>query len=417
MKIDPDDPKLTAYALGELAGEERAVVERALAESPEARAIVGETQQLAGLLRRDYAHELQRPAGKPANIMPLPQERSFWSDARWPSITIAALLAVAFVVAAVVLGDRLPWSPRAAKEQTTIVQMEFPQSPSVADLVAASSTRRDAFVSVGDEPVSTFPLRVGNASYDEIRRALEAGQKPARETVRIEEMVNAFTYEYPAAEPGEAFTVVVQAASCPWEPKHRLVRIALKSEEAVRGADVQVQFNRARASSYRLLGYESRVSATSGADAEIAAGHAITALYEVVPAPNEGQPVASDGPVDALKPNTGLRPPASIDVVAAPSAELLTVKVRYQAAASPDRTAQIEKPLVDTGLDFHNASADLKFAAAVARLGMLLRDPTTQARNSLAELVRWAQDSAAGDASGERARFIQLAQRAEAVAF
>jgi Ca-activated chloride channel family protein len=98
-------------------------------------------------------------------------------------------------------------------------------------------------VAVADAPVSRFPLRVTRASYAEIRRAISVGEKPAREAVRIEEMINAFAYEYPEPESGGAFSLVLQAASCPWQPKHRLVRIALRSGDRVRGADLQVVFN------------------------------------------------------------------------------------------------------------------------------------------------------------------------------
>jgi len=49
-KIDPDDPKLTAYALGELDASERAAIEAALEAHPEWRALVDEIQQTAALL-------------------------------------------------------------------------------------------------------------------------------------------------------------------------------------------------------------------------------------------------------------------------------------------------------------------------------------------------------------------------------
>jgi anti-sigma factor RsiW len=144
MNIDPDDPKLTAYALGELSGDERAQVEQALASSAEARGAVRETQQLAGLLRREFADELGRPPGKPANIMPLPQEWSFWSDARWPSISVAAAAAVALVVGAVVVGGRFPWSAPAPREKITVVQMELAPGASNAPEVIRGARRETA---------------------------------------------------------------------------------------------------------------------------------------------------------------------------------------------------------------------------------------------------------------------------------
>ena len=57
MKINLDDPNLTAFALGELSDEEQAAMEQAVASSSEAQEFVAETQQLARLLRSDYAAE------------------------------------------------------------------------------------------------------------------------------------------------------------------------------------------------------------------------------------------------------------------------------------------------------------------------------------------------------------------------
>jgi len=61
MNINPDDPALTAFALGELSGPEREAMARAVAASPEAQAQVEEIQALAGLLRRDFRLERGDP--------------------------------------------------------------------------------------------------------------------------------------------------------------------------------------------------------------------------------------------------------------------------------------------------------------------------------------------------------------------
>ena len=55
MKINLDDPNLTAFALGELSGAEQAAMEQAVASSPEAQEFVAETQQLSRLLKSEYA--------------------------------------------------------------------------------------------------------------------------------------------------------------------------------------------------------------------------------------------------------------------------------------------------------------------------------------------------------------------------
>src|SRR5258708_313600 len=58
MKLSPDDPRLTAYALDELDSNERAVVEAALVDAPEMRVIVEEIRAAAGLLETELATEL-----------------------------------------------------------------------------------------------------------------------------------------------------------------------------------------------------------------------------------------------------------------------------------------------------------------------------------------------------------------------
>lgn len=98
--FDPDDPRLTAYALGEATTEERQIVERILAASPEARAAVEQTRALARLLEEDYLREnvaYQEAHAQPvipANVTPFPGARR----GRWrPAVLLAWKVAAAFV--------------------------------------------------------------------------------------------------------------------------------------------------------------------------------------------------------------------------------------------------------------------------------------------------------------------------------
>lgn len=77
--------------------------------------------------------------------------------------------------------------------------------------------------------VSTFSLGVDTASYSNIRRFLTAGSLPPHGAIRIEEMVNYFTYDYPEPEEGVPFTVSTAVAECPWNLDHRLVRIGVRT--------------------------------------------------------------------------------------------------------------------------------------------------------------------------------------------
>ncbi|HET8796820.1 MAG TPA: von Willebrand factor type A domain-containing protein, partial [Thermoanaerobaculia bacterium] len=86
------------------------------------------------------------------------------------------------------------------------------------------------FVRPGVEPLSTFSIDVDRASYANVRRFLTSGQKPPRDAVRIEELVNYFTYDYPDPAGGAPFSITTELASCPWNEKHRLLLIGLQGQ-------------------------------------------------------------------------------------------------------------------------------------------------------------------------------------------
>jgi len=87
------------------------------------------------------------------------------------------------------------------------------------------------FLRVADEPLSTFSIDVDTASYANVRRFLLSGRRPPVDAVRIEELVNYFPYHYAPPADGAPFAVALEAASAPWNPAHRLVRIGLKARE------------------------------------------------------------------------------------------------------------------------------------------------------------------------------------------
>lgn len=81
-----------------------------------------------------------------------------------------------------------------------------------------------------ENPVSTFSIDVDTASYSVIRRSLTGGVLPPQDAVRIEEMVNYFTYDYSAPAAGMAFQPTVSVTQTPWNPDTQLLQIALQGE-------------------------------------------------------------------------------------------------------------------------------------------------------------------------------------------
>jgi Ca-activated chloride channel family protein len=82
---------------------------------------------------------------------------------------------------------------------------------------------------VGRKPLSTFSTDVDTASYANVRRFLKLGQMPPRDAVRIEELINYFSYDYPEPREDKPFAVTTALGECPWNPRHRLALIGLQA--------------------------------------------------------------------------------------------------------------------------------------------------------------------------------------------
>jgi Ca-activated chloride channel family protein len=174
---------------------------------------------------------------------------------------------------------------------------------------------------------------------------------------------------------------------------------------------IQVEFNPARVAGYRLIGYENRLLRAEDFNddrkdaGEIGAGHTVTALYEIVPAGN-AVPVSR---VDPLK----YQPPAPPSEPAA-SPELLTVKLRYKTPES-DSSDRLERPVVDDGRPISDAAGDLRFAAAVAAFGMILRESEYRGSVTLDAVIEMADSARGADKEGYRQDFIKLVKLAKAI--
>ena len=475
-----------------------------------------------------------------------------------------------------------------------------------ANTEAFDAITDNAFLAVRENPLSTFSIDVDTASYAIVRRFLNERQLPPKGAVRIEELLNYFTYDYPQPQGDAPFSATMEVATCPWTPAHRLVRIGLKGREIAKdkrpasnlvflidvsgsmqpanrlpllkqslgllidqlgeedrvgivvyagssgcvlqpthdkaemrlalerleaggstnGASgielayqlakksfikggtnrvilatdgdwnvgvtnqseltemitkqaksgvfltvlgfgmgnlkdamlvklagkgngnsayldtlleakkvlveqfsgtivtiakdvkIQVEFNPAQVSGYRLIGYEKRLLAKEDfrddqKDAgEIGAGHTVTALYEVVPA---GKDLPAPAKVDALKYQT---PAADKSEIRNPkseiSPELLTLKLRYK-APDGDASKLLEFPLTDAGATWEKSTRDFRFAAAVAGYGMLLRDSPHKGAATWSSVHELAVEGQGADATGYRAEFISLLEKAKSL--
>lgn len=85
------------------------------------------------------------------------------------------------------------------------------------------------FLGVRDNALSTFSIDVDRASYANLRRFLNEGQRPPADAIRIEEMINYFPYSLDEPRGKDPIAITTEIAPAPWQTKHQLVRIALQA--------------------------------------------------------------------------------------------------------------------------------------------------------------------------------------------
>jgi Ca-activated chloride channel family protein len=175
-----------------------------------------------------------------------------------------------------------------------------------------------------------------------------------------------------------------------------------------RDVKIQVEFNPAQVSEYRLLGYENRVLkredfSNDKVDAgEIGAGHSVTALYEVVPAGNQGW----------LEP---LRYQQA-EKAAGMQGELALLRIRYK-APQQSRSRLLEIPIEAQGNApaIAQASEDLRFAAAVAAFAQQLKGGRYTGDFELPATAELARSGKGEDRFGLRGEFVQLVELAQSL--
>lgn len=97
-----------------------------------------------------------------------------------------------------------------------------------------SEWEEKGFVSVMKEPLSTFAADVDTASYSNLRRLINEGyelEELPEGAVRIEEMLNYFSYDYNDPKGQEPFGVTTQISACPWNEEAQLMMVGLKTQD------------------------------------------------------------------------------------------------------------------------------------------------------------------------------------------
>jgi len=88
------------------------------------------------------------------------------------------------------------------------------------------------FLSTLTSPLSTFAADVDTSSYAQLRRRILNGERIPADSVRIEEMLNYFHYDYKQPEGSDPFGVTIEYADCPWNSQTKLLQIGLQAKTA-----------------------------------------------------------------------------------------------------------------------------------------------------------------------------------------
>lgn len=166
---------------------------------------------------------------------------------------------------------------------------------------------------------------------------------------------------------------------------------------------IQVEFNPAFVQAYRLIGYENRMLKSEDFNndkkdaGELGSGHTVTALYEIIPVGVKSSAYS----VDELKYQK------TTPVIGSSSNEMLTVKLRYK-KPDEDKSQSIVQTVRDGKSSVESMDNNLKWSAAVAGFGMLLRESDYANNLTYDEVVQLAQSARGSDEEGYRAEFVNM---------
>lgn len=133
--------------------------------------------------------------------------------------------------------ETLAWYDQKADESKSLPEELRANVPSFNRRLRETGDRFDAipetpFVNVDQQPLSTFSIDVDTASYTKLRQyVLEQHTLPSADTIRIEEWINYFEYDYPGPKDDSPFAAHLRLANCPWNSEHKLVRVAIAAKK------------------------------------------------------------------------------------------------------------------------------------------------------------------------------------------
>lgn len=302
MKLHPEDPRLTAYVLGELGPEDTSAVEKAVAEDPALQAEVSELRTIHGTLasrlvlapeqllpsQRDHIRRTARETARAGGGFSFSNLREKLQPLLIPTAAATVLMGATLIMV------RMP-QPVEKPVAATPKPAEPPKpsnhpAPGPADPAARQAAPatpdsaselpplvRRGSVKAAEFPTLDLPVQAGKSSLEWVSKAvLENRQLPRHDAVRPEEMLNSFQFRFngttaiarardlaewqPDQKEGgvsaPVATLSTEMIACPWKPSSTLLLISLRGNpEKSSEVRISYQSNPGNVFRYRLIGF------------------------------------------------------------------------------------------------------------------------------------------------------------------
>lgn len=303
MKLTIDDPRLTAYAFGELNPKETKEVAKLVAADPELRAAVDELIAIESIfqtgsepkyaLRPEQRAAIFQSSSEPSNVVHIPEKS--WAKRVVAVLGVAAAVVVSLTILQRPSGEsvdsvvQLDWSSLSDGE---LLQRVSPSSESWTDTEAvsleqsskvrdglqihASSMRaemadraevvdvsvlaktgsgeqKSPWVMRSEQAETRIPLVAGNASYAWVSKSVAAGIFPSPASVRVEELLNHFPARVMADITHSGASAGVELVESPVDSSELLLFVSFKAKQSI-DLEAALEFSES-VKSYRLLGY------------------------------------------------------------------------------------------------------------------------------------------------------------------
>ncbi len=342
MKLHPEDPRLTAAALGELSPEETEAIERAAANDPLLQVELAELRRMRKILTGTFEMpEEKLPAQHRDTILRTAREADrpgLFSFLRLPESFHRLLIPTAAAAVLVLATIFLLKMPNDAPPKTAHSSNPANASSGIAatrNVAMHAANPRHEASPAAQFPSLELPVEIGRNGMDPIRKSILNRLKPPAELVRLEEILNTFSFSFngttavapqapswhPDARdmgPGyHAATLTAEMIPCPWKPSATLLLISLRGNPHS-DCEVKLSFNpsNSNVARYRLLGFAPVTNGEAQQFPSKLKAEASTAIAIEI------EPSGTEDALGSLEWTTDGRPAPSISLVRKTDAEM-----------------------------------------------------------------------------------------------